>query len=54
MKVDSSSVETVEQLKYLGTNRISIQEEIKNRLKSGNAYYFRCRIFYLPVCYLKI
>jgi len=45
IKVDSSSLETVEQLKYLGTNRISIQEEIKSRLKSGNACYFRCRIF---------
>jgi len=32
----------VEQFKYFGstlTNQISIQEEIKSRLKSGNAYY---------------
>jgi GTP-dependent phosphoenolpyruvate carboxykinase len=48
IKVDSISLETVEQLKYLETNRISIQEEIKSRLKSGNACYFRCRTFYLP------
>ena len=34
--------ERVEQLKYLGTtltNQNSIQEEIKSRLKSGNAFY---------------
>jgi len=40
MKTDSSSFERVEQIKYLGTNlkdQNSIQEEIKNRLKSGDA-----------------
>jgi hypothetical protein len=40
MKNDSSSFERVEQFKYLGTNltnQNSIQEEIKSRLKSGNA-----------------
>ena len=40
MKIDNSSFERVEQLKYLGTtltNRNSIQEEIKSRLQSGNA-----------------
>ena len=38
----TSSSEKVEELKYLGstlTNQISIQEEIKGRLKSGNACY---------------
>ena len=42
MKIDNSSLESVEQFKYLGTtltNQNSIQEEIKSRLKSGNACY---------------
>jgi len=40
MKTDNSSFEKVEQFKYLGTiltDQNPIQEEIKNRLKSGNA-----------------
>ena len=39
---DNSSFERVDEFKYLGTtltNRNSIQEEIKSRLKSGNACY---------------
>jgi len=46
----------VEGFKYLGTiltNQNSIQEEIKSRLKSGNARYLWYRIFCLPVCYPK-
>jgi hypothetical protein len=42
MKTDNSSIERVEEFKYLGTtltNQNSIQEEIKSRLKLGNAYY---------------
>ena len=42
MKTDRSSFERVEELKYLKTtltDRNSIQEEIKNRLKSRNACY---------------
>jgi len=42
MKIDNSFFERVEELKYLGTtltNQNSIQEEIKSRLKSGNACY---------------
>jgi hypothetical protein len=42
IKIDSSSFESVEQSRYLRTtitNQKSIQEEIKCRLKSGNAYY---------------
>jgi hypothetical protein len=41
-KIDNSSFESVERFKYLGTtltNQNSIQQEIKNRLKSGNACY---------------
>jgi len=42
MNTDNSSFEKVEEFKYLGitlTNQNSIQEEIKSRLKSGNACY---------------
>ena len=42
MKIDNSSIESVEEFKYLGTtltNQNSIQEEIKSRLNSGNACY---------------
>jgi hypothetical protein len=50
IKIDNKSFEKGEQFKYLGTtltNRNSIQEEIKSRLKSGNACY-------LPVCFPEI
>ena len=43
LKIDNSFFESVVQFKYLGTtltNRDSIQEEIKSRLKSGNACYY--------------
>ena len=42
VKVDNSSIERVEEFKYLGrmlTNKNSIQEEIKRRLKLWNACY---------------
>jgi len=42
MKNDNSSIERVEEFKYLETtltHQNSIQEEIKSRLKSGNACY---------------
>jgi len=40
MKIYNSSIERVEEFRYLGktlTNQNSIQEEIKSRLKLGNA-----------------
>jgi hypothetical protein len=43
MKIDISSNESVEDFKYLGktlTNQNSIQEEIKSKLKLGNACYY--------------
>ena len=43
MKIDKSSIERVEEFKYLGTtltNKNSIQEEIKSRLKVGNVCYY--------------
>ena len=42
IKIHNSSFEMVEAFRYLGTtltNQNSIQEEIKSRLKSGNAGY---------------
>ena len=43
MKMDNSPIERVEEFKYLGTtltNQNSMQEEIKSRLKLGNACYY--------------
>jgi len=43
MKNDNSSIERVEEFKYLGTtltNQNSVQEEIKSRLKLGNPCYY--------------
>ena len=43
IKMDNSPIEKVEEFKYLGTtltNQNSIQEEIKSRLKLGNACYY--------------
>ena len=38
IKIDKKSFKTVEEFKYLGTtDQNSLQEEIKSRLKSGNA-----------------
>jgi UDP-galactopyranose mutase len=43
VKIDNSSIERVEEFKYLGTtltDQNCIQAEIKSRLKLGNAYYY--------------
>ena len=43
MKMDNSPIKRVEEFKYLGTtltNQNSIQEEIKCRLKLGDACYY--------------
>ena len=42
VRIDNSTFERVEDIKYLGTtltNQNSIPEEIKSRLRSGNACY---------------
>ena len=42
MRIDNSTFERVEEFKYLGTtltHQNSIVEEIKSRLRSGNACY---------------
>jgi hypothetical protein len=57
MKSDNSSFERVEELKYSGktlTNQNSIREEIKSRLKSGNAWYSSVQNFCLPVFFPEI
>jgi hypothetical protein len=43
VRMDNSTFEMVEEFKYLGitlTNQNSIPEEIKSRLRSGNACYY--------------
>jgi hypothetical protein len=43
VKIDNRSIERVEVFKYLGatlTDQNSMQEEIKSRLKLGNACYY--------------
>ena len=53
VKIDNSSIERVEEFKYLETtltDQNSIQEEIKSRLKLA---IIRCRLCCLPGCYPK-
>jgi len=48
IKIDNISFQRVEKLRYLGTtlrNQNSMQEEMKNRLKSGNACYHSVQNF---------
>ena len=43
LKMDNCPIERVEEFKYLGTtptNQNSVQEEIKSRVKLGNACYY--------------
>jgi len=57
MKIDNGSIERVEEFNYLGTtltSRNSIQEELKSRLRSGNACYYSVQNLFLAVCYPKI
>jgi len=58
VRIDNSSFERVEEFKYLGTsltNQNSIAEEIKSRLRSGNACYvsFRAESFVFQVAIQK-
>ena len=57
VRTDNSTFERLEEFKYLGTtlaNQNSIAEEIKNRLKSGNACYHSVQKLLSSRCYLKI
>ena len=57
MKPDNSSFERVEELKYLGktlTYQNSIKEEIKSRLRSGNACYHSVQNILSSLSYPKI
>jgi hypothetical protein len=56
IRIDNSSIEMVEAVKYLGTtvtNRNCIQEEVKCRLKIVNACYYSVKNLYLQGCYPK-
>ena len=57
VRTDNSTFERVEEFKYLGTiltNQNSIAEEIKSRMRSGNACYHSVQNFCLPGCSPKI
>jgi len=56
-RTENKSFEKVEQFKNVEItlpNQNSIQEEIKNRLKSGNVCYHVVQNLSLPVCCTKI
>ena len=57
IKTDNSSIERVEEFKYLGTtllNQNSVQEEMKRGLKLGNACDYSVHNLCHPVSYLKV
>ena len=56
VNIDNSSIERVEEFKYLGmtlTDQNSIQEEIKSRLKLANACYHSVQNLLSSSCYPK-
>jgi len=56
MMIDNSSIERVEEFKYLGTTltyQNSFRKKLTADLSWGMLAIIRCRIFYLPVCYAK-
>ena len=53
VRIDNSTFERVEEFKYFGTtltNQNVIQEEIKSRLRAGNACYYSVQNFCLLGC----
>jgi len=54
VKINNSSFERMEHLGTTLMNENSIQEEIKGRLKSGNAWYHSVKNLLSSVCYPKI
>ena len=57
VRIDNTTFERVEEFKYLGTsltNQNSIAEEIKRRLRSGNACYHSMQNLLSSGCYPKI
>jgi hypothetical protein len=57
MKIDNSSFERMDELKYWGitlTDQNSVQREIKRRLIQEMLAIIRCRILGVLACYPKI
>ena len=57
VRIDNSTFERVEEFKYLGTtltNRNSIQEEMKCRLRSGNVCYHSVRSLVFQIAIQKL
>jgi hypothetical protein len=58
VKIDNSSIERVEEFKYLGTmltDQNSVRKEIRSRLKLGNAcYHSGAEFFVFQVAFQKL